>query len=105
MKKESKLEYEQFMEDVFFTLIRNSSKPLMKDQYKQTSWLTPARQNKDKTWTYVSFMDPLVENGNYEFLPLFQEKYAKEEAERLMEQHNSFMASPPDFYPLIQSKH
>ena len=105
VREESKMEYEKFMNEVFFDLLLSSKKPLMKEQYNQTRWLTPSKQNKDKTWTYVFFMDPVVKNGDYEFLPLFQEKYSEEEAKSLIEQHDSYMASPPDIHALIQTKH
>ncbi|HFA47547.1 MAG TPA: hypothetical protein ENJ95_00860 [Bacteroidetes bacterium] len=105
VRGESKLEYEKFMDEVFFDLLLSSEKPLMKEQYNKTRWLSPARQNKDNTWTYAFFMDPLVEGGNYEFPLLFQEKYSKEESEKLIGQYESFMASPPQVHSLIQTKH
>ena len=105
VKDESKMEYEKFMNEIFFDLLLSSKKPLMKAQYNQTRWLSPTRQNEDGTWTYAFFMDPLVENGNYEFPPLFEEKYSKEESEKLIGQYESFMASPPQVHSLIQTRY
>ncbi|MBK8489303.1 MAG: hypothetical protein IPL49_00015 [Saprospirales bacterium] len=105
VKDESKMEYEKFMNEIFFDLLLTSKKPLMKEQYNQTRWLSPTHQNEDGTWTYAFFMDPLVKNGNYEFPPLFQEKYSKEESEKLIGQYESFMASPPQVHSLIQTKY
>lgn len=50
-------------------------------------------------------MDPYVKDGNYQFEPLFEEKYSKKEAAQLIEQHNSYMAVPPVVHFLEQGKH
>lgn len=105
VKDASKADYENFMHDIFFPLVTTSKMEKMQEQYQKTRWLTPARPNKDSTWTYVFLMDPVVEGGNYQFEPLFEEKYSKEEAAKLIKQHESYMAAPPKFHALVQSKH
>lgn len=105
VKDESRAAYEKFMNEIFFELTAKSKLPLMDDQDRQTRWLLPSRKNEDGTWTYAFFMDPVVENGNYEFLPLFEESYSKERSAELLKEYESFMASPPEFHSLLQSDH
>ena len=105
VKDESKTEYEKFMNEIFFDLLSKSKNPLTKEKYQKTRWLTPSAQNENKTWTYAFVMDPLVENGDYGILPLFQERFSKEESEKLLEKYASFLAGPPDVHTLVQSKY
>jgi len=105
VKAESKADYGKFMDEVFFDLLLDAKNPMMQKQYQHTRYLAPARQNKDQTWTFVFLMDAVVEGGNYEFLPLFMEKYSQEESEKLIAQYESFMAGPPEFHALVQTKH
>lgn len=105
IKNDSKAAYEQFMEDKFFNLIRRSNLDGMDDQYRQTRWLGPARQNEDGSWTYAFIMDPLVDNGNYNFMPLFTEFYSERESMAMMKEYESFFTAPPQFHMLVQTAH
>ena len=105
VKDESKADYEKFMDEVFFDIILTTDDPVLKEQYQKTRWLSPAEQNEDNTWTYAFFMDPLVEDGNYDFPELFNRKYSEEESEKLVQQYESYMASPLEAHLLIQSEH
>lgn len=105
VKNEAKEDYLKFMEDIFFDVVINSKSPIIQEQHSKTRWLHPQGQNNDQSWTYVYLMDPLVENGNYQFETVLQEKYDKEEVEALMKQFNTYLAAPANFHPLIQSKY
>ncbi|MCO6480204.1 MAG: hypothetical protein J5I94_26430 [Phaeodactylibacter sp.] len=105
VKDEAKADYEAFMADTFFALLQKSKNEKTRQQYQQTRYLKPARQNEDGTWTYIFLMDPVVEDGNYDIPELFMEVHSEEEAQKLMEQYESFMARPAEFHGLLQSEH
>ena len=104
VKAESKREFEQFMEDVFFKVLTTSRDPQRAEQYQKTRWLTPAQQNEDRTWTYAFIMDPVVANANYDIEKLFQEQYSPEKSAELFRQYESYVARS-DFHVIVQSKH
>lgn len=105
VKDEAKADYEAFMADTFFALLQKSKNEKTRQQYRQTRYLKPALQNEDATWTYVFLMDPVEEDGNYDIPELFMEVHSEEEAQKLMEQYESFMARPTEFHGLLQSEH
>lgn len=105
VKAEVKEDYMKFMEEVFFDAVVHSNTPLLQEQHRKTRWLLPQGQNEDQSWTFVYLMDPLVEEGDYQFPSVLQEKYTKEKVEALMKQYDAYLAAPPKIYPLIQSKY
>jgi len=50
-------------------------------------------------------MDPVVDGASYSFEELFEENNSKEDAAAMIKKHNTFMAAPPEFHFLVQSKH
>lgn len=105
VKADVKEEYEKYMTDVFYDLLLTTQTAKLQEQYKTSRWLTGTKENEDGTWNYVFIMDPVVEDGDYRFEPLFMEKYEEEEAKKLIAQYNSFMAEPMTFYELTQLGH
>lgn len=104
VKNEFKAHYEKFMHEVFFDILLKSDNPNMQNQFSKTRWLTPKGQNKNTTWTYAFFMDPIVQGGDYNILNLLKLRYPEEVANKLMQQYISFMAANPYVQVLVQSK-
>ena len=102
VKADAKQDYMKFMENLFFPMVRDHKKPMIREQHLKTRWLGPVTQNEDGSWTFVYLMDPLVENGNYQFPPLFEEKFGQEKAKELLEQYSSFLAAPMRVHSLVQ---
>lgn len=105
VKAASKANYEEWIEKYMFGIILNDKDPTIQEQYLKTRFLTPNRQNKDGTWTYVFFMDPWVEDGNYNFVPMLEKEYAKEKAQQLFDDFLSYLAVPFEVTTLVQSGH
>lgn len=104
IKEVAKEDYEKFM-DEFFDLLLHDKSPILREQYLKSRWLTPVSQNHDKTWTYIFIMDPYVEDGNYEFEPLFERRYSKEETRKRIALHDSFFQTPQKAIFQIQTRH
>jgi len=105
VKAESKLAFESFMKDVFLNALQTSTKDSTKLLYSKTRYLTPKKQNRDSSWTYVFIMDPWVEGGNYSELDLLKEKYPLAKAMEYDSLYTSYMKEQPTLTQLIQTEH
>jgi hypothetical protein len=105
VKPESKNAFESFMKDIFLNTLANSTKDSTKLLYSKTRYLTPKKQNRDSSWTYVFIMDPWVEGGNYSELDLFKEKFPVAKAMEYDSMYMSYMKEQPTVTQLIQTEH
>jgi hypothetical protein len=93
IRETAKSDYEKWMTDVFFAPMKTTQDPILKKQYDATRWLTPAKQNKDKTWTYVFIMDPVIPNGDYDIESHLVKTYGEQMGKAYMKQFEGFMAA------------
>jgi hypothetical protein len=93
IKETAKSDYEKWMTEVFFTPMKTTQDTILKKQYAATRWLTPAKQNEDKTWTYVFIMDPVIPKGNYDIENYLVKSYGEQMGEAYMKQFEGFMAA------------
>lgn len=104
IKAEAKADYDRFILQ-FFNILLHDKSPLLQEQYMKSRWLQPLKQNADKTWTYITILDPLVEDGDYLFRPLFERKLGKVEADKMMKAYYSYMQVPQRVIVQVQSEH
>ena len=100
IKENAKADYEKWMTDIFFKPMNNTKDPLLAQQNASTRWLSPARQNPDKTWTYVFLMDPIIPKADYDIENYLQHTYGEAQGKTYMKQYESFIASEPQIYVL-----
>lgn len=105
IKVDKKVDYEKWMEEVFFAALHKTQNQLLKDQMKTTRWLTPKGQNDDQSWTYAFLMDPMVPNGDYDITTLLNKEYGEEKGKLHWEQYLSFMAKPVEAHILQQTNY
>jgi hypothetical protein len=105
IKDESKTAYVDFMNTHFLPLLSHTTDETVKKQYQSTRWLEPARQNADKTWTYVFIMDPVIPKTNYNITALLATKYGAEKAAALNKEYESYFATPTVAHVLKQTQH
>jgi hypothetical protein len=105
IKDESKTDYVNWMNTYFLSLLVNTTDETTKKQYQNTRWLEPARQNDDKTWTYVFIMDPVIPKTNYDIAALLATKYGAEKAAALNKEYESYLAKPTIVHNLKQTQH
>jgi predicted ester cyclase len=100
IKDNAKTEYEKWMTDIFFKPMNNTKDPFLAQQNASTRWLTPAKQNSDKTWTYVFLMDPVIPNANYDIESYLKKTYGEAQGKAYMIQYQNFIATDPQFHVL-----
>ena len=100
VKENSKMDYEKWMTDIFWTPMKTTQDPLLKKQFAATRWLTPARQNEDKTWTYCFIMDPIIENGNYDIDHYLVKTYGETKGKVYLQEYEGFMAFEGQFHAM-----
>ena len=103
VKEDSKLAFEQWIKRVFYPALEKSQNPMTKEQLNATRWLEPARQNEDKTWTYVWIMDPVVPNADYDILNLLNTAYGEEKGKAHWEKYQTFWSKPLEAHILKQT--
>ncbi len=100
IKDNAKADYEKWMTDIFFKPMNNTKDPVLAQQNASTRWLSPARQNPDKTWTYVFLMDPIIPKADYDIENYLQHTYGEAQGKTYMKQYESFIASEPQVHVL-----
>jgi hypothetical protein len=100
IKESAKNDYEKWMNDIFFSPMKTTNDPLLKQQYATTRWLTPAKQNDDKTWTYVFVMDPVIPNGDYDIESYLVKTYGEQTGKAYNKQFEEFMAKAGQMHVL-----
>ena len=100
IKENAKADYEKWMTDIFFKPMNNTKDPLLAQQNASTRWLSPARQNPDKTWTYVFLMDPIIPKADYDIENYLQQTYGETQGKTYLKQYESFIASEPQIHVL-----
>lgn len=105
VKNEHKQAFEQWINEVMYTALRNSKDNTRQDQLKSTRWLKPAAQNADQTWTYAWIMDPVVPGADYDIPTLLRQAYGDEMAGKHWAAYESFMAKEPELISLIQTNY
>jgi hypothetical protein len=103
VKENSKPEFEQWIKDVFYPALHKSKDSMTKEQLNATRWLEPARQNEDKSWTYVWIMDPVVPNADYDITSLLNKAYGEEKGKAHWEKYQSFWSKPLEAHILKQT--
>lgn len=103
IKEDSKPAFEQWIKDVFYPALHKSQDPMVKEQLKATRWLEPARQNEDKSWTYVWIMDPVVPKADYDMESLLNTAYGEEKGKAYWEKYQTFWSKPLEAHILKQT--
>ncbi len=71
---------------------------------KTFRYLTPTRQNKDSTYSYVYMGDPWISGVNTRFLYYLKKKYTDEEATKHYNLWKETLAKPQEGYRFIQTE-
>jgi hypothetical protein len=100
VKEDAKADYEKWITDIFLEPMKTSQDTILKKQFDATRWLTPARQNKDKTWTFVFLMDPVVPKGDYDIEHFLVKTYGEAKGKNYFKQYEGFMASAAQVHVL-----
>jgi len=105
VKNEHKANFEKWINEVMYPLLRNSKDKMRQDQLKSVRWLKPASQNTDQTWTYAWIMDPVVTGADYDLTVLLNQGYGEEKGKKHWEAYLSFLAKEPEQISLIQTNY
>lgn len=100
VKENAKTDYEKWMTDIFFEPMKTTQDTILKKQFDATRWLTPARQNEDKTWTFVFLMDPVIPKGDYDIEHFLIKTYGEAKGKDYFKQYEGFVALPPQVHVL-----
>lgn len=103
VKADKKVEYEAWIRDIMYAGLYKSKNPMKKDQLKVTRYLTPVRQNDDKTWTFAFLMDPAIPKTNYDIPTFLNQEYGEEKGKQYWSQYESFLAGPVVVHALKQT--
>lgn len=98
VKENSQVDYEKWMTGIFFEPMKTTQDSILKKQFNATRWLMPVRQNEDKTWTYVFFMDPVIPNGDYDIEHFLVKTYGEVKGKAYFQEYEGFMASAPQIH-------
>jgi hypothetical protein len=100
IKDNAKADYEKWMTDIFLKPMAATKDPILMKQNASTRWLNPAKQNTDKTWTYVFLMDPVIPKANYDIESYLKQTYGEAQGKAYMAQYQGFIASEPQIHVL-----
>lgn len=93
VKENSKADFEKWMRDVFKPAIKMKLEPSLTKLFKGFRYLTPAKQNDDKTWDFCFLFDPIVPEADYSLENFLIKNYGLEKGKAYMQQYNSYMAN------------
>ena len=92
IKEASKADFEKWMNDIFWTPMKNTQDPILKKQYATSRWLSPAQMNENKTWTYAFLIDPVIKGADYDIEHYLVNTYGEEKGKGYYKQFEDFMA-------------
>ncbi len=96
------------MHEIFFDKALNRSNKLTpqdRQAFRQTRILHPVAPEADGTWSYIFFVDPVLNGVDYGIEPMLVKIYGEAKAKEYMQLLSETDAGEQKSYRTVQSRH
>ena len=106
VKADKRPQFERFVYEVLLPALEKNAEgdPISRNIIEHTRMLEPRSANKDSSYTYIWFMDPVVKEANYSYAGIIGAVHSPEETEKYLSMVDECLVGPQVFYPVKQGR-